>query len=212
MSSIDKFKATLGKRGGVAQQNRFQVIFTPPTQSLLNLNPTAVVGVLRGESSAKSLIADPRDISLLCESASLPGRQIASIDYTSNKITTKIPYSIINEDVTLNFILTNDYYMKTMMDDWQSAVYDSDIYRVGYKKDFTTDVIIQQLDKDNKPVYGVKLEDAFPVTVSSVVLDNTAENTAQKLSVTLSYSNYTPEGPISSTGSAIRSAVSGLFN
>lgn len=210
--SIDNLKAMIGKRGGVAQQNRFQVIFTPPTQSLLNLNETTAVGALRGETTAGSLIADPRDISLLCESASLPGRQITSIDYTSNKITTKIPYSILNEDVTLNFILTNDYYMKTMMDDWQSAVYDSDIYRVGYKKDFTTDVIIQQLDKDNKPVYGVKLEDAFPVTVSSIVLDNTAENTAQKLSVTMSYSNFTPEGPISSTGSAIRSAAGVLRN
>lgn len=210
--SIDNLKAMIGKRGGVAQQNRFQVIFTPPTQSLLNLNETTAVGALRGETTAGSLIADPRDISLLCESASLPGRQITSIDYTSNKITTKIPYSILNEDVTLNFILTNDYYMKTMMDDWQSAVYDSDIYRVGYKKDFITDVIIQQLDKDNKPVYGVKLEDAFPVTVSSIVLDNTAENTAQKLSVTMSYSNFTPEGPISSTGSAIRSAAGVLRN
>lgn len=210
--SIDNLKAMIGKRGGVAQQNRFQVIFTPPSQSLLNLNETTAVGALRSETTAGSLIADPRDISLLCESASLPGRQITSIDYTSNKITTKIPYSILNEDVTLNFILTNDYYMKTMMDDWQSAVYDSDIYRVGYKKDFTTDVIIQQLDKDNKPVYGVKLEDAFPVTVSSIVLDNTAENTAQKLSVTLSYSNFTPEGPISSTGSAIRSAAGVIRN
>ena len=208
MSSIDNFKSTLGKRGGVAQQNRFQVIFTPPSQSLLNLSGSAIIGVLRGKASAKSLINDPRDISMLCESASLPGRQITSIDYTANRNTVKVPYGVLNEDVTLSFLLTSDYYIKTMMDDWLASIVDMDIYRVGYKKDFTTDVVIQQLDKNNKPVYGVRLENAFPTTVSSIVLDNASENTAQKLSITLSYDNYVPEGPISSTGSAIRSAIS----
>lgn len=208
MSSIDNFKSTLSKRGGVAQQNRFQVIFTPPSQSLLNLSGSAIIGVLRGKASAKSLINDPRDISMLCESASLPGRQITSIDYTANRNTVKVPYGVLNEDVTLSFLLTSDYYIKTMMDDWLASIVDMDIYRVGYKKDFTTDVVIQQLDKNNKPVYGVRLENAFPTTVSSIVLDNASENTAQKLSITLSYDNYVPEGPISSTGSAIRSAIS----
>ena len=174
----------------------------------MNLSGSAIIGVLRGKASAKSLINDPRDISMLCESASLPGRQITSIDYTANRNTVKVPYGVLNEDVTLSFLLTSDYYIKTMMDDWLASIVDMDIYRVGYKKDFTTDVVIQQLDKNNKPVYGVRLENAFPTTVSSIVLDNASENTAQKLSITLSYDNYVPEGPISSTGSAIRSAIS----
>ncbi len=212
MSTIDNFKATLSKRGGLAQQNRFQIIFTPPGQSLLNINASTLVGALRGKTSVKSLINDPRDISMLCESATLPGRQITSMDYTSNKNTVKVPYSLINEDVTLSFLLTNDYYIKTMMDDWLASIVDMDIYRVGYKKDFSVDVVIQQLDSNNVPIYGVRLENAFPTTVSSVVLDNNSENTPQKLSVTLSFDNYVPEGPLSSTGSAIREAVRGITN
>mgnify|MGYP000527508519 FL=1 len=212
MSTIDNFKATLSKRGGLAQQNRFQIIFTPPGQSLLNINASTLVGALRGKTSVKSLINDPRDISMLCESATLPGRQITSMDYTSNKNTVKVPYSLINEDVTLSFLLTNDYYIKTMMDDWLASIVDMDIYRVGYKKDFSVEVVIQQLDSNNVPIYGVRLENAFPTTVSSVVLDNNSENTPQKLSVTLSFDNYVPEGPLSSTGSAIREAVRGITN
>lgn len=212
MSTIDNLKATLSKRGGLAQQNRFQIIFTPPGQSLLNINASTLVGALRGKTSVKSLINDPRDISMLCESATLPGRQITSMDYTSNKNTVKVPYSLINEDVTLSFLLTNDYYIKTMMDDWLASIVDMDIYRVGYKKDFSVDVVIQQLDSNNVPIYGVRLENAFPTTVSSVVLDNNSENTPQKLSVTLSFDNYVPEGPLSSTGSAIREAVRGITN
>ena len=84
-------------------------------------------------------------------------------------------------------------------------------YKVGYKKDITTDVVIQQLDEQNTPIYGVKLEGAFPTTISDIELSNESENTIQKLSVSFSYDKYVPEGPLSSTGSAIRSALQGIF-
>lgn len=34
--SIDNIKATIAKKGGLAPSNRFNVIFTPPSQALLN--------------------------------------------------------------------------------------------------------------------------------------------------------------------------------
>ena len=61
------------------------------------------------------------------------------------------------------------------------------------KKDFTTDIVIQQLNQQNIPVYGVRLEGAFPITVNAVNLDSNAENTIQKMSVTLSYENFVTE-------------------
>mgnify|MGYP003897247033 CR=1 FL=1 len=108
MSTIDKLKWVVGKRGGVAKANRFNVIFTPPTQSLINLSPSAIIGVLAGGQSAKSLISDPRDISLLCQGANIPGRQITTIDYQAEKQIVPIPYAVIDEDVTLKFLLTGD--------------------------------------------------------------------------------------------------------
>ena len=201
MNSIDNLKATISKKGGVAMQNRFQIFFQPPTansmKSLLNSDPKVLVGSLAKNAisggSIKNMVPDPRDISILCESVNLPGRQITTIDYQAEKQSIKIPYSAINEDVTMSFILTNDYYMKKLFDDWQSAVFDMNRYRAGYKKDFTTDIIIQQLNQQNIPVYGVKLENAFPVTVSSINMDNNSENTIQKLNVTLSYENFVTE-------------------
>jgi hypothetical protein len=201
MNSIDNLKATISKKGGVAMQNRFQVFFTPPTanslKSLLNSDPKVLVGDIAKNAisggSIKNMIPDPRDISILCESVNLPGRQITTIEYTAEKQAIKIPYGVINEDVTMSFMLTNDYYMKKMFDSWQSGVFDVERYRAGYKKDFTTDVIIQQLNQENIPIYSVKLENAFPVTVSSINMDNNSENTIQKLNVTLSYENFVTE-------------------
>tara|TARA_Y100000385_G_C13093934_1_gene640190 strand:- start:1252 stop:1896 length:645 start_codon:yes stop_codon:yes gene_type:complete len=211
-NTIEDLKATISKKGGLARANRFNVIFTPPTQSLLNLNPQTIISsAISGNFSARNLINDPRDINVLCDSVVLPGRQIATLDYQAEKQTIKVPYGELHDDVTLTFLLTNDYYMKTVMDSWIGSVVDMNSYKVGYKKDITTDVVIQQLDEQNTPIYGVKLEGAFPTTISDIELSNESENTIQKLSVSFSYDKYVPEGPLSSTGSAIRSALQGIF-
>jgi hypothetical protein len=208
--SIDNLKSTIGKRGGLAKTNRFQVFFTPPQGSLLSAQ--GLLGALTSGGGLKSMINDPRDISLLCENVTIPGRQITTLDYIADKQSVKIPYSFINEDVTCSFLLTNDYYMKTMFDGWLEQVFDSEAYRAKFKKDFTSDVVIQQLNEKNIPVYGVRLENAFPTTVTGITLDNNSESAVQKISVTFSYDNYVPEGPLSSTMSALRSAIpSGLI-
>jgi hypothetical protein len=208
MSNIDNLKSLISKKGGLAKKNRFNVIFTPPSQSLFNLNPEQIFSsAISGNFSVKNLINDPRDISLLCSGASLPGRQISTLDYQAEKQTIKIPYTVIDEEVTLKFLITNDYYIKTMMDSWVGSIIDLETYKVKYKEDAVTDIIIQQIDEQNTPIYGVKLINAFPTTISAIDLGNENENSIQELSVTMSYDKYVPEGPLSSTASAIRSAL-----
>lgn len=208
--SIDNLKSTISKRGGLAKTNRFQILFTPPQGKLLSTE--GLLGAITSGGGVKSMINDPRDISLLCETVTIPGRQIATLDYQANKQSVKIPYSFINEDVTCSFLLTNDYYMKTMFDNWLEQVFNTETYRAKFKKDFTSDVVIQQLNEKNIPVYGVRLENAFPTTVAGIALDNNSESAVQKISVTFSYDNYVPEGPLSSTASAFRAAIpSGLI-
>jgi hypothetical protein len=204
MSAIDNMKAVISKKGGLAPTNRFNVFFMPPTGSLLNVNPEALVGsLLSGNADPRNLIADPRDISFLCENVTLPGRGISTLDKMSEKQGVKIPYTVIDSDVEMTFLLTNDYYMKTLFDNWMSSIIDMDKYKVGYKKDYAVDVVIQQLNQQNIPVYGVKLENAYPIDMNAITLDNTQENGVQKLNVTFAYDRYVPEGPVSSTGSAI---------
>jgi len=218
MNSIDNLKSVISKKGGVAMQNRFQVFFTPPSanslKSLLNTDTRSLVGDLAKNAitggSIKNLIPDPRDISILCESVSLPGRAITTLDYIAERQAIKIPYSVINEDITMTFILTNDYFIKKLFDSWLTSIFDVENYRAGYKKDFTCDIIIQQLNEQNIPVYGVKLEGAFPITVNAINMDNNAENTVQKMSVTMSYENYVPEDIFDSVKSAVTSAAGAL--
>ena len=209
MSSIENLKSLISRKGGLAKANRFNVIFTPPTQTLFNLDGEQIItAAIGGRFSAKNLINDPRDISMLCDSVSIPGKQISTLDYQAQKQSIKIPYGSLIDDVNLTFLLTNDYYMKSIFDKWINSIVDVDKYCVAYKKDITCDVLIQQLDEQNVPIYGVKLEGAFPTTMNELVLSNESADTIQRLSVSFSYDTYKPQGALSSTGSAIRSALS----
>ena len=206
--SIDSIKSVISKKGGLAPQNRFQVIFAPPAVSLLNLNPENIVGsIISGGFSIQNLINDPRDISILCSKATLPGRTISTFDADMHVQQNKYPQTFIDEEVSMTFRLTNDYYIKNMFETWMSGIFDTESYRVGFKNDYSVDVVIQQLNQKNIPVYGVRMEKCFPTNLSSVELDNTADNTMQEVTVTWAYDKFKPEGPLSSTASALRSAV-----
>ena len=200
MASIDTLKSAISNHGGVAHPNRFNVIFTPPKMSLLNKNPTNLIGNLAsGSLSLRNLINDPRDISLLCQSVTIPGRNITTLDYMANKGTRKQPYTFVDSEVTMSFILTSDFYIKTMFDTWLENIFDTESYYVGYKKDYATDVTIQQLNKENIPVYGVRLINAFPTSFADISLDNSSADTVQKVSATFSYDKFVAEDALSST-------------
>ena len=194
-SEIDDLKSVFSKRQGPAYSNRFMLFMTPPSASLLNLDVNAAItGVLGGGLSLGGFINDPRDVSLLCESCTLPGRTVSTIDYQNVKQAVKIPYSFINEDVTFTFILTGDYYMRKMFDNWMNLVFDAENYQLRYKDTYTTDVRIAQLNKNNIPVYTVQLHNAYPTGINAITLDNTAESTIQKVTVNMTYETFVVEG------------------
>jgi len=217
--NIDNLKSVIGKRGGVAQVNRFEIQVTLPDN-------------LRG--------IDTRDFSILCESCTLPGRQITTIDYQILQQSYKIPSGFINDDVSFTFILTNDFYVKKAFEAWANAVIDFDSYKAKYRDNYAGEITIRQLTKGVPPppytppyivtgdslkrdvvnpteflpipksddddttnsstktqepleqivIYEAVLHNAFPISIGSLSLDNQAENTIQKLTVTVAYENF----------------------
>ena len=199
-NTVDDFKSTIGKRGGVSTPNRFSVTFSPPTQSLLNLDlQSMAASAISGTFSLGGLVNDPRDISVLCESVSLPGRLLQTIEYDAlDRTPRKLPTQVIDEDVSMSFLLTNDYYMKKMFDRWQESIIDVDSHLVSYPSEYKRDVIIQQLDQNNTPVYGVKLINAFPSAVNSIELSNESSDAKHSLNVNFVYDNFVVEGAVKS--------------
>ena len=213
-TTIDDFKSVISRRSGLAPANRFAIFMSPPSQTLLNLDlQNAASNLLSGNFGPGQFVNDPRDVAILCESCSLPGRQIQTLDkqHMNYRQSIKIPQGYFNEDVNFVFHLTNDYHMKKLFDRWLDMIVNSETYNIAYKKDFVTDVTIQQLNQRNVPVYGIKLKNAFPVTVNTIELDNSSTET-QKLNVTLTYEDYETEGSIASSIGGVKNIIGGVLN
>lgn len=213
-NSIDDLKSAIQNHGGLAMQNRFNVIFTPPKLTLANLNASTLIAgaVATGGLSIKNFINDPRDISLFCKSASIPGRQIQTAEYGAHKEQHKYITGFIDEDVTCEFHITQDFFIRNMFDDWLKICFDTETYSVSYKDEYTTDIIIQQLSKENKPIYAVKLKNAFPTSYAGMALSNESADTPQTLSVTFSYDKFETLNPIAGFASGIKSAADRIIN
>ena len=212
MLNIDNLKSVIGKKGGLAQANRFQVFFTPPKVSLVNKDRGSLLGTLASGGGIGNLLNDPRDITLLCKTISLPGRTISTTDKTVGKQAMKIPYDYIDSDVSMTFRLTNDYFIRTMFDNWLSCIIDDDTYRVGYKKDYCTDIIIQQVNDKGIPIYGAKLINAYPTSVGEIGFSSSESAGQQDISVNLAYDKYVEEDMIESLKSAGKEVLKQVSN
>ena len=195
-------KSTINRRGGVARGNRYAVYITHPSKgmnSFLKFDPaTLLSNLISGDGvNLGDFISDPRDMFLLCQSASLPGKRITTTEATHNHNRTKKPYSMMTEEVTMSFLLTNDYYVKRYFDMWQNMIIDDsgDHYKTMYKRDYSTDVTIQQLSTSNDfvPGYSIQLLNAYPIQVSSVELSNGGDGLLE-VSVTWEYDNWKTVG------------------
>jgi hypothetical protein len=166
MSTIDNLKGAISAGGGVARNNLWKVEF-----GRAGLSETQL---------------------LMAESVTLPGRTIATSDYTANKQSLKAAYSLIDDPVSMTFLLVNDYKVKTFFDKWMSEII-NDEFVLEYKDKYQSTVTVTQLDdktKGHSAIYTVELENAYPIIQNSYDLSNATENDITRLTVTFAYDKY----------------------
>jgi len=173
-STIDTLKSAIEKGKGLARSNRFEVIFSLPP-ALFELG---------------NVTDNAQKISLLAQSCSLPGRTIDTISRKNVRQSVKVPSGYSQEDITMTFLLTNDYFAKRLIDRWVNSSVDQETYRVSYDNYYCSDILINQIDTEDKKVYSVKLLRAWPVSYESITLSHENENDVVKLSVTFTYDDF----------------------
>jgi hypothetical protein len=130
-------------------------------------------------------------ISLFCESVSLPGRQITTMEYSPFLNEIKVPTGYINDDVEMTFLVTEDYSIKKMLDHWLNQVIDPKTYLFNYKDKYVSTITIKCLDEANKTKYTVKLLEAYPYQVNSMEFSMESESSVQKVSAAFAYKDFT---------------------
>jgi len=173
---IDDFKAQINRGFGPARSNRYRVFFPRVT----------------GQDTAEG-------ISVLCDSVTMPGRQILTSDRFTDMKARKVAYGFAAEDVEISFLLMNDWSTWTYLNNWHNTVIGNlnrlGGYTVGFKDEYSKDVEIEHLNNNSEgePQINKKvmLENAYPTTLNSIELGNGNENEIIRVSASFSYDNWT---------------------
>lgn len=230
------FLSNLQRHDGPAKTNRFQVMLPVPTyvgsfmstsalQSMLDVSGTirditenVVNGIFRERKDDKRF-SDPnisRYLSLQCETAELPGISLLTQDVKTYGPTYKVPYQKQYNDITLNFIATNDFYERKLFDKWIECIMPNDTNNLRFPKgktsSYMTDITILQFDEFIKQIYAVKLIDAFPTSIAAMPLSWSDEG-FHRVSVSFAYYKYDViyDGNYD-IGNAIASGIGSLFD
>ena len=168
---------------GYAHPNRYEVIISPPAgggQSFGNI-PNQKIGETRG--------FDVRDISLRCDSVSIPGRNLTTATDTNiygptREVVEGVTYA---EDITLSFKSTSELTERVFFESWQEQAFNDQTWDVGYYNDYVGVVDIYLLDREDKRRYGIRLWEAFPKTINAIELGNDQTNTIIKTDVSMAF-------------------------
>ena len=93
--SVDDLKSAV--RSGPARANMFQVVM-----------PTL-----------PGLVGNTSELNLLCRDIQLPGRQVLSNERTIGMKQVKVAYGYAQDDISMTFLVTNDYGVKRYFEHWQ---------------------------------------------------------------------------------------------
>ena len=178
------------RHGGLSRSNRFAVFMTTPRYSFFNTNISSVLYGIKDGFTPEAFFDDPRDIAILCESLSIPASRLNTIDYRDVRHTQKMPVSFTNDDVDMEFIVTNDHYAPRMFKLWENSIVNRETHRFKYRDTYVRDVYIVGMDVSGFPNYFCRLQDAFPVSISSIPFDNKKSDDVNRVTVSFTYKDW----------------------
>lgn len=170
--SVSSFVSRISDKG-LARTNRFRVIFTSPP--------------IGGNSE------DYRQISLNCEAAELPGRDLTTTDSRIYGPTFKTPYMTNYNDVSFTFLCDASLVEKRVFDQWMSAINPQNSFDFEYRDSYVSKVLIEQLTDNEITTYSCELIEAFPIQVNAMPV-NWGDDNFQRVTVTMTYRYWTENG------------------
>lgn len=176
--SITDFQGVIDKRGGLSTTNRYVVYIAAP------------------EDFAQM----QSDIPYLCEVASFPSRSIATADQKIYGPMRKIARESLYGDISLSFIVTEDFKIKDHFDSWLNKIQDPVSYDPSYYDSYIGTLYIGQLKNSGTPnlptsessnfPYSIELQEAYPTLVGDLQLNWSDNNVYHKLQVNFAYRRW----------------------
>jgi len=186
-NSIENILSSFRTNEGYAQPNRYEVSIFPPAggRSLYN----------DASHHISKVRADAQEISLRCESVTLPGRNLASTPDSNihgplREVVNNVMYT---DSVSMVFQASSDLRERVFFEKWQYTAFNPKTWNVGYYKDYIGTVDIYLLNKAADPwgkdqrKYGLRLHECFPKSIGPTELSYAANNEIIKLTIDMNF-------------------------
>tara|TARA_B100000085_G_scaffold226712_1_gene212465 strand:+ start:188 stop:898 length:711 start_codon:yes stop_codon:yes gene_type:complete len=170
---------------GFAQPNRYEIIIIPP----------AKIGGGGNENifNNQERQSDLRKISLRASSVTLPGRNLATAQESNvygpdREIVEGVTYA---DDISMQFQASSGLDERVYFENWQRQAFNEKTWNIGYYKDYTGEIEIYVLDKQDQKRYGIKLWEVFPKTIGATELSYGAMDEIILLPVNFTFRYWT---------------------
>ena len=173
--ALREFIASLARKD-VARQNRYAAEIFPPASSPL---------------AGKMEVAE--HINMMCESVTFPGQNIRTAeDDLRQGPTREIGQGVTYGDITLNFICTPGLPEKKYFEIWQHQMFDPVTWQAKFYKDYIGEINLYQLDREDKPWYGIKIYEVYPKIITGQDYSYSSSDAYQTLSIEFALHHWTP--------------------
>lgn len=151
-------------------------------------------------------------LNVRCESTELPSRTFATADRKIGSVPIqRVPYQTTYNDLTMTFIVSGDMSEKILFDAWMEIINPVSNYNFTYRRNYCTEIKINQYDLQNNKTYEALLVDAYPISVNQLDLDWTSDS-YHKLSVVFAYSYWTNVNSQNIVDNIMTQGLNGLVN
>tara|TARA_R110000868_G_scaffold109032_7_gene297072 strand:+ start:297 stop:866 length:570 start_codon:yes stop_codon:yes gene_type:complete len=176
--SPNKFLSELNGSRGPAKSSLYDVRILPPP-----------IFVSLGTSYRKYL----EPLSMLCESAEMPGKSFVTENVRIYGPGYNVPYLTTYQNIALTFLCTNVHTERLLFDLWMDSAISPRTNNARFPKgngsNYLTNIEVTQYDLQEKPIYRAKLIDAFPLSIAPQQL-SWADDAFQRLTVSFLYQKY----------------------
>ena len=172
LQTIEKFKSKIST-SGLASPNKFEV---------------SIAWGFRFKNTLQ-------DISLMCESVSIAGRNVQSVLDITYGYRREVPYNAPTYNpITLSFLCSEGLKEKVFFDKWNDKIISQ---KGGFDNEYYDNIIgtmeVKTLNRTNTDTdnYIITYNEVYPKTVSSVEFNHSTQNATLRVNVEMAYSYWT---------------------
>lgn len=179
-----EFISKLNNLGGPSRNNKFDVVIDTPNNVQTHF------------ATETGLPYSSENLTLLCQSVSIPYKSIATSEHRIYGFTEFRPHSInFDKTTTLTFILNDtNHYVKSFFDSWMDYIISSNTesdstFNLNYLVDYSSTITVTSRNLDLGLIKETKILTAFPISVGALQYSY-RNNEISTLDVTMAFDRW----------------------